>query len=1689
MAKRDVELIIRAKNAASRELDAVTKSLERLDDQQTAVGESARKTDSLIGQLADEFAKLQTVSGNLKSLDKIREQVERSGEALQRQKADLQTSRDNLQQLATAQQVAATSSNRLQKELTETSAALKQEAQAVGEARQQLKQYETDSRRAAAAVIAAEKALAQARQRFAEKPSISNEANLVESSLALQRARQAQRDADVATAQMTKTLAAQNQQLAANRKANAELAGSLKTVQLAEAGFAKEITRTDSAIATQGQQILEAEKHYADLAQIVQRAEATFLNAAKANGVVGQSAAQVGQQLTILKAKMQELQAAQRSMGTGVRPLIDAQSIREGDLALREAMTTIRAATNAASRGEVSLRELGTAVEQVARSGQQLDKLKGALDSQAKAVVDAREDWKAAEAEVKRLAVALKNTARPSDDLAAAFGRAQGQAKAAKAAFQAEEAAAESLSASLRAAGISHENLNQAQANLQTRVAGIRDVLLRGRAALIGYGEAGGGAARGSNQAANGIKQIPGAANQASSSLKDLIRQLSGVEQQGRQSLSLFQRFRGQLLSIAAASGGVYAVQSALQGVVQAQLSLDAVQSRFSVAFEGDQSKVQRAMNFTRQTADDLGLVYTTLATQYSKLAAASLGTNLEGEKTEQIFRSISEAARVLRLTDDEVAGSFKALTDIISKGTIQAEELKGQLGDRFPGAVQIMAKALGVGTEELASMMEQGQLTSDSLVDFAAEIKKRVAPALSDAIESPAAAFDRLRNAIFDAQTTIAQSGFLTELANGAEDLAKALADPVIQESLRAIGRGLADLIRLGADVIPYIQEIGTALQVLAAFMVARFVGGALADTVKGFQRLKLAIDFARGRMPELLSMFGKIALAAETAGGGVKGLAVALTGSGLARAGLWGVIAAEIYLIADAAYEAYQAQQQLENFRKQSAQQGAAAQDELREKTEAFVRAQNEAQGSLVKTGDKAKTTAERMTELADQSAKAYQDATNAQGGWIKSGEKVLRMTDKEIDAYQEYLIALMKVVGQRRTYAMTQPHTAENAALIASLTQQENELGRAVEFTATVERSRAEALKGTAGSVKQVADAIRDAEGEADALDRRLNAVATMNFENSIIALERVHAAKMAALTVSGADESKILGETTSFEQKRLDVIRQYSQKQLQLVAQDTEKRKQILAGQEMDALKRAQAITKIEQEAADRRIQIVQNEAQQVQSAREAALNRYMTALGRVADLDRRIADLRLQGEFQVADIRRSAMTEYQAYLSRQAELTKLNGRIQEEVARGNLDVAENLAQRQLSLAQQLNTEIKDGERVIVSKEQAAQNAVAGTEKANNNLISVLEKRRAIEKAEAEEQKALYENLTNTLEKLNTTLAKMAGATEVDIPLSVDEQKAQDELKLTMEKMRAVAFQQKVGVPITADTRDYLQKFDSEILSADGSKIRVGVFLEDGAYKLKVNEIKNEEIVATARVEFSGTDLEAAINRAKEIIAGDVPEMQLAFDSQAVYDEFQKFSSEVQAQLSEDSFIVSAQLQGNDEELQAKMAEIAATVTPTEVNFVPNTAAADQARNAVAQPIIVPVQYVPTNSVPQRSNGGVIRVPGFANGGSPGGMISGPGTTKSDSILAAVSNKEYIVRAMAVKKYGQGFMNALNSGAISADRLKGVMSGGSQYEATLNLNFNGQNIGALSGSRQTVNNFVEALTELQRQLGNT
>jgi len=104
---------------------------------------------------------------------------------------------------------------------------------------------------------------------------------------------------------------------------------------------------------------------------------------------------------------------------------------------------------------------------------------------------------------------------------------------------------------------------------------------------------------------------------------------------------------------------------------------------------------------------------------------------------------------------------------------------------------------------------------------------------------------------------------------------------------------------------------------------------------------------------------------------------------------------------------------------------------------------------------------------------------------------------------------------------------------------------------------------------------------------------------------------------------------------------------------------------------------------------------------------------------------------------------------------------------------------------------------------------------------------------------------------------------------------------------------------------------------------------------------------------------------------------------------------------------------------------------------------------------------------------------------------GGLISGPGTGKSDSILSWLSNKEYVIQASAVAKFGSGFFDILNSGSLPRFASGGLATASASSAAAettrdvidLNMNF-GNNSFNVSGERDQIKGLVDAMKYIQR-----
>lgn len=132
----------------------------------------------------------------------------------------------------------------------------------------------------------------------------------------------------------------------------------------------------------------------------------------------------------------------------------------------------------------------------------------------------------------------------------------------------------------------------------------------------------------------------------------------------------------------------------------------------------------------------------------FKTLSGAMIGTKLQGEGARDMFESVSMGARVMGLSGDDTKGVFLALGQMMSKGKVSAEELNGQLGERLPGALNIAARAMGMGKSELLEMMQQGKLMSeDFLPKFADEMRKTFAQGVPEALDSTRAKMDEFAN------------------------------------------------------------------------------------------------------------------------------------------------------------------------------------------------------------------------------------------------------------------------------------------------------------------------------------------------------------------------------------------------------------------------------------------------------------------------------------------------------------------------------------------------------------------------------------------------------------------------------------------------------------------------------------------------------------------------------------------------------------------------------------------------------------------------------------------------------------------------------------------------------------------------------------------------------------------------------
>lgn len=282
---------------------------------------------------------------------------------------------------------------------------------------------------------------------------------------------------------------------------------------------------------------------------------------------------------------------------------------------------------------------------------------------------------------------------------------------------------------------------------------------------------------------------------------------------------SMFGRGAGQGLSTAAgfARGAIPGLGAAFafsqMNTIQQQMQ---GQANAMTAVMGSEPAGKEQSAWVKNLSNTVGLDYRQVAPSYNKMLASGKTSGMSTEGVQGIFQGVSEYGRVMGLDSEAMKGSMRAIEQMMNKGQVMSEELKGQLAERLPGAISAMAEAANFGTgpdsvAKLFKAMENGEVKSNAVLEKFAKIlaeRSRNGDALEKAMRSTAAEQARMNNAFTDAVIIFSEGGFDAGMASFFRTLADAMsrAEPLI----RALGGAFEVLVRPLNAIFTLLGDLG---------------------------------------------------------------------------------------------------------------------------------------------------------------------------------------------------------------------------------------------------------------------------------------------------------------------------------------------------------------------------------------------------------------------------------------------------------------------------------------------------------------------------------------------------------------------------------------------------------------------------------------------------------------------------------------------------------------------------------------------------------------------------------------------------------------------------------------------------------------------------------------------------------------
>lgn len=319
------------------------------------------------------------------------------------------------------------------------------------------------------------------------------------------------------------------------------------------------------------------------------------------------------------------------------------------------------------------------------------------------------------------------------------------------------------------------------------RAARIDDVMSQQRIRLSSKYGRGYSATLGRNGAGEGIQDLNRqfksgslSAGQYRQSIQALERQFRSAQNSAVGFGSVLDQVRSGLVSVGAAYG-VFSAGKSIMEQGQFFQGLDATMTMVSDTSEEAGKRIQ----FVKDQSYRLGLSLKEASQGYVQMSIAADGV-LSKQQNDDLFKAFSEYSTALQVDPVKYQRGITAIQQMMGKGQIMAEELKGQLAEGIPGSMQVFVKAAQeafgdttIDVEKLMDKMQKGELKAAKVMPFVAKYYAEAARrggALDKALNSNRVAMQQMQMTWANFQDSIFKGKFGDQLTRIFRDLASIL-------------------------------------------------------------------------------------------------------------------------------------------------------------------------------------------------------------------------------------------------------------------------------------------------------------------------------------------------------------------------------------------------------------------------------------------------------------------------------------------------------------------------------------------------------------------------------------------------------------------------------------------------------------------------------------------------------------------------------------------------------------------------------------------------------------------------------------------------------------------------------------------------------------------------------------------------